>query len=310
MDIFRHTGMNYFPKDLVMRMNNTNPLASRKSEEYWRENFYFKDAEVYDKDTMRNKKEIVLAIMADKAAIRLASDRKKLSNRRPPIINEVIKSSVENTRWQTKAQLFSNFKSLHEGIQNGTEYQIPSAEIESKVRQKLADNHANLTENIRKKFLQESIDLLFKLVREIKEIQKQQAIKRAKCDMIRGAINDRQTLLDREEKRVNYLKEQGILSVKMTTLDNLPILETIAQAISKMSKLKNEVDGETTNRGSSQKFSYFKEDIPADPEEESMKVITSHLLVQKRVHHEIEGLKADVEDISAKVRLLNNEHAV
>lgn len=44
-----------------------------------------------------------------------------------------------------------------------------------------------------------------------------------------------------------------------------------------------------------------------DMQEESIKIITRHLLVQKRLNQEIEMLKEDVEEISEKIKFLDNE---
>lgn len=243
MDIFRRTEMNSVSKEVLQRMNNAAVMAVPKDAEYWKQAFYSGAGEPDDKLAKKNKREILSNILTDKAIEKVARKSIKIANKGASL--DQVKSIVEESAWNAKARLFSNFKTLNEGIMSSIEYRIPPSEIIEKVKDKLFVKEENLMDNMRKKFLQEKIDLFFKLVRDLKEIEKVQVIKTAKCDIIRDSIHFRYEYLEKEEIRINEMKQKGTVTLNLTTMDQLPGDASSQKAYQRRSTIKRKLAGDS-----------------------------------------------------------------
>ena len=86
-----------------------------------------------------------------------------------PLTSKPIRDIVENCTWVSKAKLFGNFKGLNEGVGHSVDFKITTNDVIEGVKDRIFQRDKDLEENMRKKFLQEKIELFFKLIREIKE---------------------------------------------------------------------------------------------------------------------------------------------
>lgn len=318
MDIFRRTDMKIFSKEVLKRMSNVEAKPAKKTEAEWLSAFYSGLGDPDEKDQMDHKRQLLKSIITKKTADSL--DVKKLGNLSKLNLNSgqnptaaSIKEKVEDSAWVMKAKLFSNFKALNLNIQNSMEYKLPTTEIIKSVTDELFVKNSNLDEHIRKKFLQEKIELLLRMVRDLRDAEKIKVVQKAKIEIIREAIHYRYLYKEKEEKYIESMKKSGVISLKNVRLDAMGSEGSAAGYVrrSTMRRKRNNESNATENQVDFQEGKYPNEFNPKDftnsDLQESTMIFSRHLLVQKRLTQEIEMLKEDLELLSEKKHRLDTK---
>lgn len=307
MDIFRRTDMKVVSKDVLKRMNDTVEKPVKKTEADWVRAFYSGLGEPDDKDQLRHKRQLIKSIITKKTADSFTvKDVNSVmsSSSRYGSMPEDIADKVEDSTWVMKAKLFSNFKALNEGVQNTMEYKLPTSEIMESVKDQVFSKAGNMDQNMRKKFLQEKIELLLRLAIELREAEKVRVVQNAKIDIVRDAIHYRYLCQDSEEKNIQEIKKTGVLSLNNVRMNNL-MSDGSTNELKRRSTLrrKKHTDSQIIENFNDANMldEYFqpKDSLPADLQESTM-IFSRHLLVQKRLSQEISMLKEDLSNLIEK----------
>jgi hypothetical protein len=217
MDIFRRTDMKIFSKDVIKRMTLPEGHSERPTQEQLKRIFYEGTADLDEKDTFRHKREVVRSVITDKTrkiVNNLPNFRNAPSNEIVASLSGPLRDVVEESSSQVRTRLFSNFKNLNQGVRHSIEYKINPPEVIRGLKTKYFCDDEDLEDNMRKKFLHEKIELFYRLIKEIKDFTKMNALYQIKVDLLRDFLHQRHKQMQEEELQLAKLKEEGKISVE------------------------------------------------------------------------------------------------
>jgi len=220
MDIFRRTEMRFVEKDVLQRMNDDGKGQEDKSKgSQWSDNmkkrFYVTSFEPEEKELFKHKRQVVKAVIADKASTKINADptvKGKDPEQIVATINKEMKDTLEESAYHTRSRLFNNFKNLNQGVRHSLEYKISFKEVSEDLRGKFLRRQDEFEDNLRKKFLHEKVELFYKLIRQIQSHNRAVLVLQFKIVMVRDTIHQRRMVIRMEEVNLEKLKEQGKLN--------------------------------------------------------------------------------------------------
>lgn len=220
MDIFRRTDLKIFDPELRARLDKLESGVKTNSKEDYLKKFYGSSG-ADDKFAFKYRTDILRSVMADKTseivARRAHEIQGKTLSEKAEYMGTYLKTVIDRGAFIAKSGLVANFKSLNIGIRNSSDYKISTAEVVDGIKVRLYAKDAELEENIRKKFLQEKIDLFYKLVREYLAFNRYEVIMSCKIEIVKQALKDRYEQLKLIDSEINKLKSAGVLTIANLT---------------------------------------------------------------------------------------------
>lgn len=169
-----------------------------------------------DRIIYQNKRDVIKSIIAQKAAYVIKKDPKvfaKLESvgMKSKKVSPMIIQSVENSVYSVRSKLITNFKVLNQGGVSSVEYKIPPHEIMTELKENEMKNDKEQKELMRKKFLQEKIEVYYRLINELREMKVIEKIIELKGNILRDAIDFRFKRLKAVDEHMAHLKKSGVM---------------------------------------------------------------------------------------------------
>ena len=219
MDIFRRVDMKYFNEEVKERAKQFDAVDTNlKAFPEKIPPALIGLTEPDEKKLHECRKDVIKSIITDKASFEIAkvpTSARRTAGDKAEVLAKM-KGKIEDQIFRTKAKLLSNFKGIHDKGEHSKDIRIYPSEIAAGIKDKLYSKDEYLEENMRKKFLQEKIESLYRTIRDTRDIRKLQYVLELKIAVIREAIHNRHTYLHRVEKEMEELKLKGAMNVKFS----------------------------------------------------------------------------------------------
>jgi hypothetical protein len=221
LDIFRRTDLKIFDPELRARLDFLESGAKLQTKEDYIKKFYSGNSGADEKFHFRYRTDILRSVMSDKTSHIIARRQHEIKGKtlseKADYMGTHLKNVIDRGAFIAKSGLVANFKSLNIGIRNSSDYKISTHEVVDGIKVRLYAKDAELEENIRKKFLQEKIDLFYKLVREYLAFNRFEVIMMSKIEIIKHALKDRYDQLKQVDIALRKLKLAGSLTISNLT---------------------------------------------------------------------------------------------
>ena len=188
--------------------------SPRVGSEELRNNF-LTGSEPNERIVHQNKHEVIRSLITEKTAIGLQhfpKDKLELLGLKSQKLPAKMAETIDNAAGSYRTKLMTNFKALNGGgVGSSVEFEVSPDEVVLGVKETLLKHDSVLEELIRKKFLQEKIEIYFRQIRELRELQVIGNILELKSTILRDAIHFRFLRLGQVDAQMEDLKKLGVL---------------------------------------------------------------------------------------------------